>query len=64
MIPKAVKAIGDGAFKDSTLRKIAVEEGCPADVKNAVGDNVTVQTVYKVKIPDGTKVITDEQFKG
>ena len=28
MVPKAVKSIGDDAFKDSALKRIAVEEGC------------------------------------
>ena len=64
MIPKTVKSIGDDAFKDSALRKIAVEDGCQADVKNMVGDDVIVQTVYEVKIPAGTEIITDGQFEG
>lgn len=45
MIPKTVKSIGNDAFKGSAFKKIAVEEGCQVDVKNAVGDGVTVQTV-------------------
>ena len=64
MIPKTVKSIGDNAFNGSALKKIVVEEGCQTDVKSAVGGNVTVQTVRNVKIPAGTKVITENWFNG
>lgn len=42
VIPKTVKFIGKDALGCLSLRWVDVEEGCQVDVKNSVGENVTV----------------------
>ena len=64
MIPKGVKSIGDCAFKDSALEKIAVDIYCQANVKSVVDNNVLVQAVREATVPYGTRTITEDQFSG
>ena len=64
MIPKGVKSIGYGAFKDSTLKRIAIDIYCQATVKSAIDNNVIVQAVREATVPYGTRTITEDQFSG
>lgn len=62
LIPKTVKSIGKDAL--SSFKYIEIEEGCKVNITGMVGRGVSVQTYSAVRIPDGTRIITESQFSG
>lgn len=56
-----MKSIGKGAL--SSLKLVEIEEGCRVNVKNMIGKDAKLQIVRAARIPEGTRTVTEGQFR-